>query len=461
MNLRDITLRYMGWCPGVKSAARFIPDNDVPPTRIALFVAIVALTSVSSYLATQRALAIVGWPQAPNAEVSNNNLDLASSGDEIYVSVTVETRARWDPLGIVHSGVYTAKLSLDGSLEDETKVLSIEAHMGPMDLLITEDGRWLMAYQYFQWGSESLRYSDLFFIHSDDGREWSEPEVIAESKWGDDALFPKLLEMENGDIFLLTGRHYRVHSSETGWGPARDVPLWVEDMQTLAHEVYPFLDEEGRVAIVGVHRDLKTRKAFDEQGLPLTVLNEDGSWTDPRYLTHLGIPLRGQNPYILYSEVAGGYLLLMEDVGKDISDSWSVQFSPNLETWGRPVPFLEDKPLDGIVVDIFDPSLAELQDGTFVITYRGITRDVTDYPEAIYRISKRLYASTSVDGVTWTAPVEIEKILDEEAFVVVSSGHRVIVSSLSSLALTAAVIVVMVKEFGSLFTGDVMFKEWT
>jgi hypothetical protein len=28
MNPRKITLRYMGWCPGVKSAARFIPNRD-------------------------------------------------------------------------------------------------------------------------------------------------------------------------------------------------------------------------------------------------------------------------------------------------------------------------------------------------------------------------------------------------------------------------------------------------
>ena len=28
MNPRRYTLRYMGWCPGVKSAARFIPDRD-------------------------------------------------------------------------------------------------------------------------------------------------------------------------------------------------------------------------------------------------------------------------------------------------------------------------------------------------------------------------------------------------------------------------------------------------
>ena len=29
MNLRKITLKYMGWCPGVKSAAMFIPDKEI------------------------------------------------------------------------------------------------------------------------------------------------------------------------------------------------------------------------------------------------------------------------------------------------------------------------------------------------------------------------------------------------------------------------------------------------
>lgn len=28
MNLRRTTLEYLGWCPGVKSASRFIPDRD-------------------------------------------------------------------------------------------------------------------------------------------------------------------------------------------------------------------------------------------------------------------------------------------------------------------------------------------------------------------------------------------------------------------------------------------------
>ena len=29
MNLRKVTLRYLGWCPGLDSAARFIPDRNI------------------------------------------------------------------------------------------------------------------------------------------------------------------------------------------------------------------------------------------------------------------------------------------------------------------------------------------------------------------------------------------------------------------------------------------------
>jgi len=29
MNLRRITLRYLGWCPGMEAAARFIPENEI------------------------------------------------------------------------------------------------------------------------------------------------------------------------------------------------------------------------------------------------------------------------------------------------------------------------------------------------------------------------------------------------------------------------------------------------
>jgi len=34
MNFRVLTLKYLGWCPGVESAARFMPDRDIPETLV-------------------------------------------------------------------------------------------------------------------------------------------------------------------------------------------------------------------------------------------------------------------------------------------------------------------------------------------------------------------------------------------------------------------------------------------
>ena len=34
MNLRTLTLKYLGWCPGMDNAARFIPDGDIPGVKM-------------------------------------------------------------------------------------------------------------------------------------------------------------------------------------------------------------------------------------------------------------------------------------------------------------------------------------------------------------------------------------------------------------------------------------------
>ena len=34
MSLRKVTLRYLGWCPGIEAAARFIPDKEIPDGRV-------------------------------------------------------------------------------------------------------------------------------------------------------------------------------------------------------------------------------------------------------------------------------------------------------------------------------------------------------------------------------------------------------------------------------------------
>jgi len=443
MNIRGIMLKYLGWCPGVESAARFISNNDVPPSRIALFAAIIVFTSLSGYFATQRALTIIGWPGAPNVQVSYKDPLLAVSDGQLYIALRVQTELRGDLSlvpGRVDSSVYTAKVSLDGSLEDETKVLGfVGSNVGSLDFLATRDGRWFMTYQHYKFGFGSEDWSDLYVIQSTDGKEWSEPVVVAEVKRGEGGFSQKMLEMKNGEVFLLLGDQYRIYDPEMGWSPPKDVPMQADELR-------PFIDKEGRVAIVGVDRDPSTREALEEQGLPLTVYTEEGDWTQPKYLTHLGVPLRGKNPYMFYSGVKGCYYLLMEDPAHHmISDAWWFSSTTDLESWSRPVPILEDEAADGITYGIIDVSLTERSDGTVVLAYRGVTSDVTEYPESYRRISEGLYLLTSGDGVTWTPPSEIEKIEDRDALNVNSTMQRVPASVLSSLALTLSVLFVFTR----------------
>ena len=66
MNFRVLTLKYMGWCPGVESAARFIPDRDIPPIRIVFSFFIIASVSASSFLLSREALVYLGFPSDPS-----------------------------------------------------------------------------------------------------------------------------------------------------------------------------------------------------------------------------------------------------------------------------------------------------------------------------------------------------------------------------------------------------------
>jgi len=54
MNLRKLSLRYIGWCPGVKSAARFIPERDFYSKIFLLSaVAFVSILAYSGYSIAQ------------------------------------------------------------------------------------------------------------------------------------------------------------------------------------------------------------------------------------------------------------------------------------------------------------------------------------------------------------------------------------------------------------------------
>ena len=457
MNLRKISLKYMGWCPGVKSAARFIPDRNIPPTRVVLAVVIVLLTSGSSYFTMQRALANIGFPKSPVADVRNTDPILAVSDGQLYITMNVKTNIRNPAQSPTFSenSIYTARLSLNGTLEDEVNILDLgKTTMRSKDLIVTEDGRWFMVY--------SIENKRTHVIHSEDGKNWSNPETIAVGKGLVWSSYPKLTETAMGELFLLFSNsrasanlesgqdapyfwNYMIYNSEAGWGPIEEAPMMVVESQ------WPFLTEDGRIAIVGVDWDHHSRKAIGVEGLFLTVMGEDGDWTEPRYLTHLGVPLRGENPKMYYCNIREGYFLLMKDPDHApiISAHW-LFFTPDLEHWGRPVSFFGSMEPGEVVMEFWGGSLIELQDGLLVLVFDGFTYE-NSYVELEYyrRISRSLYVSTSGDGDNWTTPISIEKIRDEEALEAAARVHasmlRFLPSVLTSLAVTAFTLIIMSK----------------
>ena len=53
MNLRKLTLKYFGWCPGIDNAAKFIPDGDIPDVKMrkigAILMAALSFLTFAAY----------------------------------------------------------------------------------------------------------------------------------------------------------------------------------------------------------------------------------------------------------------------------------------------------------------------------------------------------------------------------------------------------------------------------
>lgn len=440
MNFRALTLKYLGWCPGVEAAARFIPDRDIPPTRIVMMVALVASVSLSSFFVAHRAFTIIGFPPSSIARVGNDNPKLAVVDDQLYIAVEVETTAGGSWADFYRSQIYLAELSLDGKLEKEIKVLDLgEAFLKSMDLLVTEDGQWRLAYTYkkmFIHNSTEI-HSDLYVIHSDDGRRWEEPIVIAESvgRFTGPSMTeeerrkvrvfdnPSLTEMENGEVFLSFNVNYNkscysTFEPEAGWSLPIEIPM-------LAEEQSSFLDRDRQIAVVGVDVDPHSPKAIIVEGLLLTTMRENGSWTKPRYLSYLEAPFRGHRPKMAYSRMYDDYFLIIQDPEHPNVQVVQIVFTPDLENWGKTVSFK----------DVWEGSLAELPDGTLVLVSMRYYYD--DFDRIL---SSDLYISTSIDGVNWTTPRRAEQIRDEEALKTAVTRQRSVASAFTSVAVSSFII---------------------
>ena len=438
MNLRTITLRYLGWCPGVKAAARFLPDRDIPPTRILMMAALVPSVFISSFFVVHRSLITIGYPSPPICDISIGSPKLVVVEDQPYIAVELETIGTLSPAfgPVFRSKIFLAKLSLDGRLEDETVILDLgeRAELRSMDLLLTKDGRWYLAYKYVkckEWPERGETVSDLYVIHSDDGRLWSKPTVIAHAHARD----PSLMETKDGEIFLSFSSSdeivfYSIFRSETGWSSPAEIPLRIEDPSS-------FLDRDGKIGVVGVDYDYD---ASEIKGIALTKMEENGSWTNPRYLSYLTIPIKGRKPEIFYSRIRDGYFLIIRHPRWPSERRVQGLFTPDLENWELP---------GFSFMNAWEGSLVELANGTLVSVFIRIVEEPRGYEFAPSPSTRDLCISTSSDGVNWTTPRKVKQIMDEEALEIIQwelvSGRRGTISMSTSLVITACAALLVYK----------------
>ncbi len=149
---------------------------------------------------------------------------------------------------------------------------------------------------------------------------------------------------------------------------------------------------------------------------------------------------------MFYSYIREGYFLVLESPSFD-EDVIQVIFTSDIETWSILTRFL----------DASDASLAELPDGTLVIVFERASYEPHRIGEHVGErlVSRDIYISTSSDGVTWTTPKKLEKIKDEDTLGIAISWQRTrqrsIISTITSIAVTASTILLIYKKPALIF----------
>jgi hypothetical protein len=128
MNLRKITLRYMGWCPGTGSAARFTPNKvDMTKRLIKVFTPImIASLFVASQILLRKPIYPPSWiiaeriaePEHPEEYVSIEENEL--SNHPLLVEAIEE--ADWAPrprIWVTPSGTWISGLRLASRMTND------------------------------------------------------------------------------------------------------------------------------------------------------------------------------------------------------------------------------------------------------------------------------------------------------------------------------------------------------
>jgi hypothetical protein len=432
MNLRALTVKYMGWCPGAKSAARFVPDRDIPPTRMAVFIILFGSVAAASYVMIYRSLVCYGMP---SPTVDNEKPRLIAVDDSIYLAALVDIGDGFEMFS--NRYVCLTKMTAEGQLLEASTILDLRrAFLASMDIMVSTDGKWHMVYQKYRTGGFYYLDNDLIYIYSDDGENWEKP--VAVSKGGlhsSHSIDISLTEVGNGEI-ILCYREYNERTFATAYySTYRPKEGWETPIETSWswYGVSSFLDKDGVVAIVGVPYPEESLISIDGGAYLsgewsktyVTRMNEEGGWVEPRDVNYGG----GIRAQIMYSQVRDGYYIL---INGDWGEAYvQLAFSDDLENWSNPINF----------GNAYNPTLAELKNGTLLLVFERHDEPLSGRTPTFGGISHELFLTTSREGSIWSTPRRLETIVDEGGLRSTISDRRSMFSILSSIL--ASVLVVL------------------
>ena len=431
MNMREITLRYMGWCPGVKAASRFLPDREIPSTQVAMMLALASMISLSGYHITNTALTTVGIPSYGDLSVTYDNPILAVRGNEVYLAGIVRTGGPLD-FGTRYT-LRLTRMSLEGGVSDAVTLVDTPLLLN-YDMLVTKDGRFYVAYT-----QNALKEvpKKLIVLESDDGRDWDESvfvfsgyileHILTETKDGRPLLFIRSIERlkQSGDVDPPEKKYSFSTYSGDGWALFEECPygFWFTRFSSAT-------DRDGNIRIAGLN-ETYIQEAFPDydDAYMITGLDENGEWVEPRTLKIGDITnVEFREPDLLYSAERDGFYFAFVSYALISPGHWRytvhIRFSGDLVDWEDVVALQPGS----------DPSMAELPDGTIVAAFKN------------EHSAQEIHFSKSVDGVSWTKPQKVEDIPLDDILGKVVSFRRSLVSSLSGASLGICTFIALVKK---------------
>lgn len=409
MNFRNLTQKYLGWCPGVNAASRFLPDKEISSNRLTLLVVLASMIAFSGYTLTKNALTMVDVPSQRDVPISYENPVLAVRFGQLYLAEVVRVGG---PLDVgTRYVLFLSELSQGGAVSDAVILVDTPLQL-EYDVAVTKDGHFYVAYTQSSLSEVPKR---LTIIESSDGVNWSETELafsgyireftLTETTDGHPFLFVYSDDrlQQSGDVNPPMREYTFSTCSDDNWAPFEVCPFDID-----LYRLTSATDGGGNIHVTGLNSTFirEADVTWDDSFLTLG-LDKDGEWTEPRTLKlgEINQPVEYREPDLLYSHTRDGFYFAFVSY---TPYTVHIKFSKDLEHWEDAASFQPGS----------DPSMGELADGTILAVFKD------------EHTAREIRLSRSVDGFSWTAPQKVDVVPLDDLLDYHVSWKRGVVSSI-------------------------------